>query len=171
MANLATPEALRARWEEVLKDPTLRDLPYKIELNAWGKVEMAPRSNRRGRLAAKVAGVLGEQLQGTVFISCSILTTSGIRAPDVAWASPEFMQAFGEMTPYVRAPEICVEIISEATIAAEIAEKTAAYFAAGAQEVWLVAEAGSIRYLAPSGDMPKSRFPVSFSLPAPLRGS
>jgi hypothetical protein len=121
MANLATPEALCARWEEVLNDPSLRDLPYKIELNAWGKLEMAPRSNRRGRLAGEISAALVEQLQGSVFISCSILTASGIRTPDVAWASPEFMQAFGEMTPYVRAPEICVEIVSERTVAAEVA--------------------------------------------------
>jgi Uma2 family endonuclease len=168
MANLATPEALCARWEEVLNDPSLRDLPYKIELNAWGKLEMAPRSNRRGRLAGEISAALVEQLQGSVFISCSILTASGIRTPDVAWASPEFMQAFGEMTPYVRAPEICVEIVSERTVAAEVAEKTAAYFAVGALEVWLVSEGGSVRFVGPAGDQEKSRFPVSMSLPAPL---
>ena len=50
MGNLATPEALVLRWDEVLKDPSLQDLPYKIELNAWGKVEMSPASNRHGRL-------------------------------------------------------------------------------------------------------------------------
>ncbi len=42
MANLATPETLLARWDEVLRDPALRDLPYKIEVNSWGKVEMTP---------------------------------------------------------------------------------------------------------------------------------
>ena len=50
MGNLATPEALVLRWDEVLKDPSLQDLPYKIELNAWGNVEMSPASNRHGRL-------------------------------------------------------------------------------------------------------------------------
>ena len=63
MANLATPEALCARWEEVLNDPSLRDLPYKIELNAWGKVEMAPRSNRCGRLVGEISAALVEQLK------------------------------------------------------------------------------------------------------------
>ena len=168
MGNLATPEGLLARWDEVLRDPALRDLPYKIELNSWGKVEMSPRSNRRGRLAGEISAALVEQLQGSVFVSCSILTARGIRTADVAWASPEFMQAFGEMTPYVRAPEICVEIFSEATVAAEIEEKIAAYFAAGALEVWLVAEAGSVRFVGPTGDQEKSRFPITFSLPAPL---
>jgi hypothetical protein len=38
MGNLATPEALVLRWQEVCRDASLQDLPYKIELNAWGKV-------------------------------------------------------------------------------------------------------------------------------------
>jgi Uma2 family endonuclease len=169
MGNLATPEALLARWEEALEDPVLRDLPYKIELNSWGKLEMTPVSNRRGLLCGELAAAFGSQLQGTGFIGCSIMTKSGIRTPDVAWASPEFMRAFGEMTPYTQAPEICVEVISEATTQAEIAERLSSYFAAGANEVWLVSEDGSIRYVGPAGDQPASRFPVTLTLPAPLK--
>jgi len=169
MGNLATPEALVVRWEEVLRDPTLRNLPYKIELNAWGKVEMTPASNRHGRLQAVLALELGRQLQGMVLTECSILTRIGIRVPHVAWASPAFMQAFGEITPYTRAPEICVEILSPANVAAEIAEKTGAYLAAGADEVWLVSEDGRVRYVGPSGEQPNSRFPVVLALPAPMK--
>ena len=171
MANLATPEALVGRWEEVLKDPLLRDLPYKIELNAWGKLEMSPASNRHGRLQAVLALELGRQLQGMVLTECSILTRIGLRVPDVAWASPEFMKAFGEITPYTRAPEICVEILSTSNVEAEIIEKTGAYLAAGADEVWLVSEDGTLRYMALSGELPKSRFPVTLSLPPPLQSS
>ena len=114
------------RWQHVLSDRSLHGLPYKIELNAWGKVEMTPASNRRGRLQGALAAQLGRQLQG--------------------------MQAFGEMTPYGRAPEICVEIVSAATVDAEIAEKTA------------------VRYLSASGELPRSRFPVTLVLPAPIKG-
>jgi hypothetical protein len=53
MGNLATPEFLIARWSELCRDPSLEDLPYKIELNAWGKIEMSPASNRPGRLQAE----------------------------------------------------------------------------------------------------------------------
>jgi Uma2 family endonuclease len=169
MGHFAAPEALIARWREVLTDQSLQDLPYKIELNAWGKVEMTPASNRRGRLSGALAADLARQLQGTVFISCSILTKSGIRTPDVAWASPDFLQAFGEMTPYVQAPEICVEIVAEATTAAETAERLSSYFAAGANEVWLVSEDRSIRFFSSGGEQAKSRFPVALSLPAPLK--
>ncbi|MDP2834377.1 MAG: hypothetical protein Q8Q28_13995 [Pseudomonadota bacterium] len=31
------------QWSEVIADPALRDLPYKIELNKWGIIEMSTR--------------------------------------------------------------------------------------------------------------------------------
>lgn len=168
MGNLATPEALVMRWNEVLQDPTLQDLPYKIELNAWGKIEMSPASNRHGRLQSAVAAELMRQLGGVAISECSILTRIGIRVPDVAWASPSFMSAYGEITPYLKAPEICVEIVSPSNVQAEIDEKRSAYLAAGAKEVWLVAEAGGIRYFGPSGEKARSDFPVSLQLPPPI---
>ena len=171
MNELAGPQALIERWREVVADRSLHDLPYKIELNAWGKVEMTPASNRRGRLCGALAAELARQLQGMVLSGCSILTPIGVRSPDVAWASPEFMRAHGEITPYGRAPEICIEVLAPGTVAAEIRDKTGAYLSAGAEEVWLVAHDGSVRYAGPAGEQPKSRFPVSLSLPAPLRST
>lgn len=169
MGNLATPDALIARWHEALRDPSLQDLPYKIEINAWGKLEMSPASNRHGRLQVEVATELKRQLpDGLVITECSILTRIGIRVSDVVWASAEFMKDYGEITPYVRAPEICVEIISPSNVQAEIEEKRGAYFAAGAREVWLVAEAGTIRYFGPAGERATSDYPVRITLPPPL---
>lgn len=169
MGNLATPEFLIARWDELCRDPSLRNLPYKIELNAWGKVEMSPASNRHSRLQGELAVALSRQLGGTVLPECSILTRIGIRAPDVAWASSTFLAQYGEITPFMRAPEICAEIFSPSNTRAEIAEKTAAYFAAGAVEVWIVAEDGTIRYFTASGEQPKSGYPVAVSLPPPIK--
>jgi len=157
------------RWEEVLRDPALQDLPYKIELNAWGKIEMSPASNRHGRLQGELAAELKRQLGGTVIAECSILTDIGIRVPDVAWASPKFMAAYGEITPYTRAPEICVEILSPSNVPAEIEAKTQAYLAAGAEEVWLVREDGAVRYFRRDGERPASAFPVTVSLPPASR--
>jgi Uma2 family endonuclease len=170
MGNLATPEALIARWAEVCRDPSLQDLPYKIELNAWGKVEMSPASNRHSRLQGIIALALGTQLKdGGILPECSILTSIGIRVPDVAWASSRFLAAYGEITPFMRAPEICVEVVSISNVQAEIIEKTGAYLAAGAVEVWIVAEDGSIRYFGADGERPASAFPVTVSLPPPIR--
>ena len=169
MGNLATPEALIGRWHEVLADPMLRDLPYKIELNSWGKVEMSPASNRHGRLQGELAAELRRQLGGAVLTECSILTRIGIRCPDVAWASADFIATFAEITPYQRAPEICVEIVSPSNTEAEIHGKTDAYIAAGAREVWLVSEDGTIRFFDANGKRETSVFPVAITLPPPIK--
>jgi Uma2 family endonuclease len=170
MGNLATPEALLARWEEALTDPSLKDLPYKIEINAWGKVEMSPASNRHGRLQAELAAELKRQLAGgTVITECSILTRIGIRVPDVVWASDDFLRDFGEITPYMRAPEICVEIMSPSNVQAEIDDKLSTYLAAGAREVWVVSESGAIRFFDAAGEKPASGFPLRVMLPPPAK--
>jgi Uma2 family endonuclease len=168
MGNVATPESLILRWSEVVRDPTLQDLPYKIELNAWGKIEMSPASNRHGRLQALIGSELMHQLGGVAISECSILTRIGIRVPDVTWASAEFMRQYGEITPYVRALEICVEIVSPSNVQAEIDEKLAAYLAAGATEVWLVSEDGAIRRFDTSGERAASAFAVALTLPPPI---
>ena len=168
MGNPATPESLIARWHEVLVDPSLKDLPYKIELNAWGKVEMSPASNRHGRLQAELAAELKRQLpRGTVITECSVLTRIGIRVPDVVWASGEFLKNFGEITPYMQAPDICVEIVSPSNVQAEIEEKKAAYLRAGAREVWIISEQGAIRFFGAGGEKPASNLAAPITLPEP----
>lgn len=164
MGYVATPEALALRWAEVMSDPTLRNLPYKIELNERGKIEMSPASNMHALLQGHVGGELKQQLRnGRVLTECSIATSIGIRVPDVAWASKEFLAVHGVVTPFPRAPEICVEIISPSNTDAEIQEKTAAYLAAGAKEVWLVSESG-ISYQNANGKHTQSMFNVTVSL-------
>ena len=168
MGNVTAPEALSLRWAQVINDPTLRDLPYKIELNAWGKIEMSPASNRHGRLRVLLGAELLRQLpEGIVINEASILTDIGVRVPDVVWGSADFFKTYGETTPYPKAPEICIEIVSPSNSDAEMHEKTRAYLAAGAREVWRVTEEGSIRYFDQSGQRFASSFPVSISLPPP----
>jgi Uma2 family endonuclease len=170
MGNVPTPEALTVRWAEVVADRTLRDLPYKIELNTWGKIEISPASNRRGLLQARIASELTRKLpDGEVITDCSVFTQIGVRVPDVAWASAQFLDLHREVTPFPRAPEICVEVVSPSNSEDEIEAKTAAYLAAGAQEVWTVSEEGAVRYFDAQGEQKASRYPVTVSLPAPRR--
>jgi Uma2 family endonuclease len=169
MGNLATPETLALRWAEVLRDPALRNLPYKIELNAWGKIEMSPASNRHGRLQILIGAELLRQLpEGIVVSEASILTDIGVRVPDVAWGSASFAQTQGESTPFSRAPELCVEIVSPSNSNEEVREKIRAYLAAGAEEVWIASVDGTVRYFDQSGERPASRYPVKVSLPPPI---
>lgn len=170
MGNVPTPEALAVRWAEVVEDSALRDLPYKIELNAWGKIEMSPGSNRHGILQARLAAELSRQLSGgEVVTECSVLTQIGVRVPDVAWASSEFLDLHGEVTPFPRAPELCVEIVPPSNAEDEVEAKIGAYVAAGAQEVWTVSEEGTLRYFDSSGERKSSRFAVDVSPPGPRR--
>jgi hypothetical protein len=92
MGDFATPQALLHRWGELQHDPSLRELPYKIELNAWGKVEMSPASVRHGQLQAALAAEFMRQLgDGVTVTEWPILTDIGIRVLDLAWASAEFI--------------------------------------------------------------------------------
>jgi len=171
MGNLATPEALLARWDELCRDPALRDLPYKIELNAWGKVEMSPASVQHAWLQSATLSELKQQLpDGLAMTECPILTTIGVRVPDVVWASTAFMRRHRGLSPLPRAPEICVEVLSPSNVEAEITEKARAYLAAGAHEVWRVAENGSVRFFDLSGERGHSAFAVTPNLPDPSKG-
>lgn len=164
--KFATPETLALRWAEVMRDPSLRDLPYKIELNARGKIEMSPASNRHALLQARVAAELSTRLPaGRPLTKCSVLTDIGVRVPDVAWASSEFLRQHGILTPFPAAPEICVEITSPSNSDDEIHEKIHAYLDAGAQEVWIIGEDGSIGYHGRDGKKPRSSFDIKVTIP------
>jgi Uma2 family endonuclease len=169
MGNLSSREALALRWAEVCNDPALRELPYKIELNAFGTIEMSPANNRHARLQGQIAHELARQLPGGgVLTECPIHTDIGVRVPDVAWASSEFLARFGEATPFPQAPEICVEIRSPSNAPEELAMKTRAFLAAGAREVWVVSEDGEIEIHDAGGVRPRSGYPVVLELPPRL---
>ena len=41
-------------WQDVLDHPSLQDLPFKIELNAWGQIVMSPPSNTTAEMDEKI---------------------------------------------------------------------------------------------------------------------
>lgn len=136
-------------WAEVIENPLLKDLPFKIELNKWGKILMSPASNNHGRWQFKVGKMLDQQKgSGEVITECSINTPEGVKVADVAWASDEFIEKHGFKTPYSATPEICVEITSPSNSMAEMHEKISLYLAQGAQEVWLCDQEGKILYFS-----------------------
>ena len=59
MGHAATKELLTARWAQLVNDPSLHDLPYKIELNREGTIEMSPANNRHGMRQGEIAMLLG----------------------------------------------------------------------------------------------------------------
>ncbi len=145
-------------WTSVINNPLLKELPFKIELNKWGKILMSPASNNHGRLQYEVGKRIDHHKgSGKVIMECSIQTTDGVKVADVAWASDIFIEEFGYSTPYIKAPEICVEITSPSNSKGEIEEKVQLYLAKGAHEVWVVNQDGETTYYAHEGTIPASR--------------
>ena len=124
-------------WSEVIASPYLQNLPFKIELNKWGNIEMSPASNKRGKLQGDVCTELRKKKGGVVISQCSIQTTEGVKVADVAWISNALYKRLGDETPYSQCPEICVEIKSPSNSWAEMHMKASLYLAAGAKEVWI----------------------------------
>lgn len=67
------------------------------------------------------------------------------------------MAEYGEVTPYPKAPEICVEVVSPRNTKAEIKHKVELYLAKGALEVWVVSSNKEISFYTNAGQIPKSK--------------
>ena len=153
------------QWTDVLQDPALQDLPYKIELNAWGQIVMTPASTRhatlQGRMALRIGRLMGS---GEVLTECPIETDTGVKVADVAWCSDAFLQEHRDELFFTSAPEICVEVVSPSNSDRQMQEKMALYFNRGAKECWLVTEDGLVRFFDSEGEREKSSFGVEVCL-------
>nr|VFK30051.1 MAG: Endonuclease, Uma2 family (restriction endonuclease fold) [Candidatus Kentron sp. MB]VFK32781.1 MAG: Endonuclease, Uma2 family (restriction endonuclease fold) [Candidatus Kentron sp. MB]VFK76543.1 MAG: Endonuclease, Uma2 family (restriction endonuclease fold) [Candidatus Kentron sp. MB] len=150
------------QWSEVLNDPSLRDLPYKVELNRQGKIEMSPASNRHGILQSRLVRLLARFLpEGESITECAIRTTNGVKVADVAWGSKAFFRRQDiDSDPFEYAPDICVEIISSGNSMTEMESKIAAYLQQGALEVWLMDRQGDCRFFTHGGEQEISAFQI-----------
>jgi Uma2 family endonuclease len=150
--------ALVETWREVVSSPYLRDLPFRLELNEDGKVEftMSPATNRHSYWQFRIGVLLERTLGGEALVECSILTAKGVKVADVVWCSPTFLARHGYETPYTQAPDLCVEVASPSNTTDELAGKTRLYLAAGALEVWIVGEDGTVELYGPEGRRTRS---------------
>jgi Uma2 family endonuclease len=154
------------QWSEVIDNPYFKDLPFKIELNRYGKVEMTPASNKHGRIQSHISALLERKLKkGEALTECSIQTTAGVKVADVAWCSKAFIKQYGYETPYSHAPELCIEIVSPSTSKEEMSNKVQLYLQAGAEEVWIVWENGIVDYYDKTGKLELSGYSMSIQLP------
>ena len=152
-------------WEEVCADPLLQDLPYKIELNKWGNIEMSPARNLHGKYQGEITHLLRSlKPNGYAITECAVETTENVKVPDVAWTS--FARFDAAATPDIvytdTAPEICVEIISPSNLLEEQLHKGQLYLQAGAEEFWLCNELGDLRFFDATGELERSRLCPDF---------
>lgn len=154
-----------ALWNQVLAEPAFRDLPYKLETTRSGAIMMTPASNWHGSAQYHVGQTLGKSRKGgDVINECSILTSDGVKVADVAWVSDEFLEQHGYQTPYLVAPEICVEVASPGNSREEIERKVDLYLAKGALEVWIVAEDETVSFFDKTGPLKKSKLVKSVTI-------
>ena len=173
-ATVAKPKAsyrlslteMRESWRQLAGDPLVAAIPFKVELNEKGAIEVSPPTTRHAFLQSFVSHELRLQRpDGTTFTECPVETEIGMRIPDVVWASPEFMRLHGTESEFRAGPDLCVEVLSPTNTRAEIDEKIAAYLAAGAREVWVVGADGVPEIYTTDGQVAAST--LGFDLPPP----
>ena len=147
-------------WHEVVEHPSLKDLPFKIETNEWGKIMMAPASDAHGAYQSEIDGLLKSlKKEGRVTTGCPVQTSKGVRVADVAWRSTAFLKKHGvRKLKLPESPEVVVEIESPSNTAAELEEKRHLYFEVGAKEFWLCNEDGNMGFFNPQGELKRSEF-------------
>lgn len=150
-------------WDDVCSEPSLRDLPFKIELNQLNQIVMSPAHPHHSRLQSKIVRILGElQGDGEAIVELAIETEDGTKVPDVVWASGATIARHSGESSWLTAPEVCVEVLSPANTADEMDKKRALYFERGAVEVWLCSWEGKMTFYGAEGREKRSKFCPAF---------
>ena len=147
---------MEALWAALCDDPQLADLPYKVETNERGQLLMSPASTPHSVLQAEVTfrlrlAVEASGLGGKVLTEGAVLTSQGIKVPDVAWVSEDLWVVRTSQSLLMVAPTICVEVMSPSNSQAEMTDKAALYFTHGAREVWVLDKSGQMRFYDSQG--------------------
>lgn len=145
-------------WSEIINNPSLRDLSFKIETNEWGQIVMSAATNKHGFLQSEIVFLFRTLAEngGKAITECSIETKKGVKVADVVWCSADFLVKNGYETPYQEAPEVCVEVVSRSNSKREMSEKRKLYFERGAREVWICRENGRVEFYSHKGEIEKS---------------
>lgn len=134
-------------WQEVCEHPSLKDLPFKIELDELGRIIMSPVKLYHSFFQGEIGFLLRTLLKdGKTLSECAIKTRKGTKVADVAWVSLATWEKIKTEADASIAPEICVEVISTSNSKKEMLEKRKLYFEAGAKEVWLCDEQGKMQF-------------------------
>jgi Uma2 family endonuclease len=144
------PNAIE-RWQGLCADPELARWPGRIETDRFGRIIMSPppalpHSFHQSKIFQLLARLLPN---GQALTECPLATMDGIKGIDVAWLSESRTELAEGKLVLESAPEICVEVLSPSNSAAEMVEKRALYFEAGAQEVWFCGLDGKMEFYTP----------------------
>ncbi len=158
-----------AQWRAILDDPNLQDLPYRVETDQWGYIRLSPITNLQSRYATHIAVELESRVHdGEALPNGVVLTSEGIRVPNVVWSSHERLEDSEEV--FLIAPELCVEVASRSINPQEMNVKAQLYFAAGALEVWTCDLEGHMKFTDPDGVLEQSKLVPEFPSRVELKG-
>ena len=144
-------------WQEVCENPSLQNLPFKIELNERGQIVMSPTKVWHSAYQGEIALLLNALMKGgKILTECAIETSKGTKVADVAWASAGRFKRIRHEVACSVAPEICVEVVSESNTQAEMDEKRRLCFEKGAKEAWFCDDYGTMSFYNPEGKLKKS---------------
>ena len=113
------------------------DTPW--ETNGQGQLIVNPpvgleHAKRVERIAAEIRAALPGW---RIWPEVGLHTRDGLKAPDLAVASPAFEERTDARGFLTAAPELCVQVMSSSNSWAEMMEKARLYRAAGAVEIWI----------------------------------
>jgi Uma2 family endonuclease len=139
-----------ARWKEICANPELLKVEGRIESDAYGHILMSPppgfsHSTYQARIL-KLIQIAG----GDTLPECPVSTTKGVRGVNVVWISHHRRDKALRDNVLLIAPEVCVEVLSPGNTRAEMDEKRALLFEAGAEEVWFCDEQGRMFFFMKS---------------------
>jgi Uma2 family endonuclease len=159
-----SPQELAERYRALCDDPSFANIPGKIEIDLWGRTVMSPpAAPYHGRLQIKLADKLAN-LGGERTAEAPIATPLGLFVADLAWSSQKSPPSAKDVNPLMQAPDLCIEVVSPSNSRQELREKTAAYLAAGAEEVWIVyPRSKRVEVHGRQGLLERSRFAVDLA--------
>ena len=150
-------------WDEIRNHPSLRKLPYKIEMSEWGNIEASPLGVDHARYQARIAQILQRlKPEGASSTEAAVETSEYVKVPDVIWASVEHSQTVPHDPVWKRAPEICVEIFTPGDPPEERTHKAHLYLEAGATEYWTCNELGAMQFRNADGSLEQSQLCPEF---------
>ena len=156
-------EELALRYRDLCDNPCFVNVPGRIEIDVWGRLVMTPTSYYHGLIQGRLCRSLAA-LGGEVGMETAIATVAGLFVADVTWASEQFVRAHAGGIALEQAPELCIEVVSPSDSRRELQEKTQAFLAAGAEEVWIVyPKSKRCEFRGKQGLLERSRFAVDLA--------
>jgi Uma2 family endonuclease len=152
-------------WQQVLEDKSLRNLPYKIELNKQGQIIMSRVKPRHSAYQGQILTLLGKlKPEGKVVAEPAIATSDNVKVADAGWISYErYTQVMNE-TVFTIPPEICIEVRSESNTDEEMMFKKNLFFEKDAIEFWICDEIGNMSFYNKNGKLAASVLVPNFPI-------